>query len=30
MFGFLEMIVFITILLIGLAYAWKKEALKWE
>jgi len=28
--GFLEMIVFISILLVGLAYAWKKEALKWE
>jgi NADH:ubiquinone oxidoreductase subunit 3 (subunit A) len=30
MFGFLEMVVFIAILLVGLAYAWKKEALKWE
>jgi len=30
MFGFGEMIVFIAILLVGLAYAWKKEALKWE
>jgi len=30
MSGFLEMIVFIAILLVGLAYAWKKEALKWE
>lgn len=29
-FGFEEMIIFIAILLIGLAYAWKKEALKWE
>ena len=28
--GFLEMLVFISILLVGLAYAWKKEALKWE
>jgi len=28
--GFLEMIVFIAILLVGLAYAWKKGALKWE
>lgn len=28
--GFLEMIVFISILLVGLAYAWKKGALKWE
>jgi NADH-quinone oxidoreductase subunit A len=30
LFGFGEMVVFIFILLIGLAYAWKKEALKWE
>ena len=30
LYGFLEMIVFIFILLVGLAYAWKKEALKWE
>ena len=30
MFGFSEMIIFIAILLVGLAYAWKKEALKWE
>jgi len=30
LFGFGEMVVFIGILLIGLAYAWKKEALKWE
>jgi len=30
LFGFGEMVVFIAILLIGLAYAWKKEALKWE
>jgi NADH-quinone oxidoreductase subunit A len=29
-FGFGEMVIFIGILLIGLAYAWKKEALKWE
>jgi NADH:ubiquinone oxidoreductase subunit 3 (subunit A) len=29
-FGFGEMVVFISILLVGLAYAWKKEALKWE
>jgi len=29
-FGFGEMIIFISILLIGLAYAWKKGALKWE
>lgn len=29
-FGFAEMVVFIAILLVGFAYAWKKEALKWE
>lgn len=29
-FGFGEMVIFIFILLIGFAYAWKKEALKWE
>ncbi len=29
-FGFVEMVVFIAILLVGFAYAWKKEALKWE
>jgi NADH-quinone oxidoreductase subunit A len=29
-FGFFEMFIFIVILLVGLAYAWKKEALKWE
>jgi NADH:ubiquinone oxidoreductase subunit 3 (subunit A) len=28
--GFLEMIVFIAVLLVGLAYAWKKGALKWD
>jgi len=27
--GFFEMFVFIGILVIGLAYAWKKEALEW-
>jgi NADH-quinone oxidoreductase subunit A len=27
--GFLEMVVFIEILIIGLAYAWRKEALEW-
>lgn len=27
--GFIEMVVFIEILIIGLAYAWKKEALDW-
>ena len=28
--GFLEMIVFLGVLMLGLAYAWKKGALKWE
>lgn len=27
--GFFEMIIFIEILIIGLAYAWRKEALEW-
>jgi len=29
-FGLIEMIVFITILLVGYVYAWKKGALEWE
>ena len=29
-FGFGEIVVFVSILLVGFAYAWKKEALKWE
>ncbi len=29
-FGFVECLVFIIFLLIGLAYAWKKGALEWE
>jgi NADH:ubiquinone oxidoreductase subunit 3 (subunit A) len=28
--GFLEMFVFLGVLMLGLAYAWKKGALKWE
>ncbi len=28
--GFIEMLVFIAILLVPFAYAWKKGALKWE
>jgi len=28
--GFIEMLVFIGVLFIGLLYAWKKGALKWE
>ncbi len=30
MLGFVEMIVFLAILLVPFAYAWKKGALKWE
>ena len=30
MFGFIEMGVFILILLVGYAYVWKKGALEWE
>jgi NADH-quinone oxidoreductase subunit A len=29
-FGFVEMLIFIGILLVGLAYVWKKGALEWE
>ncbi|MCZ6695987.1 MAG: NADH-quinone oxidoreductase subunit A [Acidobacteria bacterium] len=29
LFGFVEMVVFLGILLIGYAYAWKKGALEW-
>lgn len=28
-FAFVEMMVFVLILLVGLAYAWKKDALEW-
>ncbi len=28
-FGFFEMVIFIEVLVIGLAYAWRKEALEW-
>ena len=28
-YGFFEMVVFVLILVVGLAYAWKKGALKW-
>ncbi len=27
--GFIEMVLFIEVLMIGLAYAWRKEALEW-
>ncbi len=30
MFGFVEMMIFILILAVGLAYVWKKGALEWE
>jgi NADH-quinone oxidoreductase subunit A len=30
LFGLIEMIIFIAILLVGYAYAWKKGALEWE
>jgi len=30
LFGLIEMGVFVLILLVGLAYAWKKGALEWE
>jgi NADH-quinone oxidoreductase subunit A len=30
LFGLIEMIVFVFILLVGYAYAWKKGALEWE
>ncbi len=30
LFGFVEMSVFLTILLLGLVYVWKKGALEWE
>ncbi len=30
LFGFVEMLVFIAILLVGYVYAWKKGALEWE
>jgi NADH-quinone oxidoreductase subunit A len=29
-FGFVEMVVFITVLVITLVYAWRKGALEWE
>jgi NADH:ubiquinone oxidoreductase subunit 3 (subunit A) len=30
LFAFLEMVVFIFVLLLGLAYAWRKGALRWR
>lgn len=29
LYGFVEMVIFVLILAVGLAYAWKKGALKW-
>ena len=30
LFAFVEMVIFITILAVGLVYAWKKKILEWE
>jgi len=30
MFGFVEMLIFVVVLLLGLVYVWKKGALEWE
>lgn len=30
MFGFVEMLVFLAVLVLGLAYAWRKGALQWD
>jgi len=30
LFGLIEMLIFIVVLLVGLVYAWKKGALEWE
>jgi NADH-quinone oxidoreductase subunit A len=30
LFGLVEMFIFILVLLVGFAYAWKKGALEWE
>jgi len=30
LFGFLEMLVFVVILMIGLVYVWKRGALEWD
>ena len=29
-FGFVEMLIFVLVLVLGLAYVWKKGALEWE
>ena len=30
LFGFVEMLIFVIILMIGLAYAWRKKVLQWK
>ena len=30
LFGFVEMLIFVGVLLVGLAYAWRKGALEWD
>jgi NADH-quinone oxidoreductase subunit A len=30
LFGFVEMLIFVAVLLVGYVYAWKKGALEWE
>jgi NADH-quinone oxidoreductase subunit A len=30
LFGLIEMVIFIAVLLVGFAYAWRKGALEWE
>ena len=30
LFGFVEMLIFVLVLLVGLVYVWKKGALEWE
>jgi len=30
MFGFVEMLIFVAVLLVGYLYVWKKGALEWE
>ena len=30
MFGFIEMLIFVTVLVVGYVYAWAKGALEWE
>ena len=30
LFGFVEMLLFVAILLVGLAYVWRKKAIGWD